>query len=280
MYRTHIRSDGRSAAVLFSAFLFFGFSVAIRPCRAVEVAGLYEAETIVTGQGETERQRGFGIGLAEVIVKLSGDADSVRFAGVQRILSRVGEFVERYEYEDRMKGIPIHDEQGTRDRPYYLRMSFKRQALNERLTRLGLPRWGSDRPRVIVWLGIEDSVRSYVLDPKTEFGLGQRETLKSVARERGVPLVIPNADSHTVSYADVARGDLTKLREASKPYAADAILFGTLVMDENGYWMARWSLAWKNRVAPNALDKVTFDVALRAAVERAARRFATAERGG
>ncbi|MFL6713205.1 MAG: DUF2066 domain-containing protein [Sulfurifustis sp.] len=257
--------------------------VAPRDTAAVEVDGLYDAETIVTGQGEAERLRGFRIGLAEAIVKLSGDAQSVRSARVQQLLTRAGDFVEHYEYEDRMKGIPIHDEQGTRDRPHYLRMTFKRAEMDQALQMLGLPRWGSDRPRVIVWLGIKDSVRSYVLDSETEFGLGQREVLKSVARQRGVPLVLPAPGARaetSVAYPDVARGDLPRLRAASNPYGADALLYGTLVMDKNGYWTAVWNLDWNNRVRRNEMTGVTFDVALREAIERAAKIFSTSARGG
>ncbi|MFL6623803.1 MAG: DUF2066 domain-containing protein [Sulfurifustaceae bacterium] len=268
----------RCGAALLSKAVLVGFLMMTGRAFAVEVSGLYDAETIVTGRGEAERLRGFGIGLSEVIVKLSGDARSAQSAAVQQLLPRADEFVERYEYEDRMKGIPIHDEQGTRDRPHYLRMTFKHAAVDEALKRLGLPRWGSDRPRLIVWLGIKDSVRSYVLDSETEFGFGQREVLKSVSRQRGVPLVLPAPESPartSVTYADIAHGDLPRMRSASMPYGADAILYGTLVMDKNGYWTAVWSLDWNKRARRNEMHGVTFDVALRTAVERAAKTFST-----
>jgi hypothetical protein len=250
---------------------------------AVEVRGLYQAETIVTGRGESERLRGFRIGLEEVVAKLSGDAERVRSQGVKRLLTRAADFVERYEYEDRMQGIPIHDEQGTRERPHYLRMTFRRSAVDETLRVLGMTPWGGDRPKVMVWLGIRDSVRSYVLGSETAFGYGQREVLKSVSKERGVPIMLPVMDAKdraVIAYDSIAEGDLSRLRLASERYDADATLFGTLVMNETGYWILAWSLDWKSHLRRSQLEGVTFDVALRAAIERAAKIFSTSSEGG
>lgn len=51
----------------------------------------------------------------------------------------------------------------------------KRAAVDKALRKLRIPRWGIERLRVMIWLGIRDSVRSYVLDSETESGYGQRE---------------------------------------------------------------------------------------------------------
>jgi hypothetical protein len=245
---------------------------------ALEVGGLYQAETIVTGRGDAERQRGFRSGLADVLVKLSGDADLVQAQGVQRMLARAGDFVERYEYEDRMRGIPIHDEQGTRDRPHYLRMTFRRASLAEALRALEVPLWSSNRPQVAIWLGIKDSIRSYVLGSDSVFGHGQREVLQSVSRQRGIPIVLPALHSQAqpvITYDDLSVGNLQQLIVASAPYHAEALLFGTLVMGDQGYWTLTWKLDWNGYVHPWQLAGVTFDVALRVALERAAWVFAT-----
>lgn len=250
---------------------------------ALEVGGLYQAETIVTGRGEAERQRGFRSGLEDVLIKLSGDADLVHAQGVQRILARASDFVERYEYEDRMRGLPIHDEQGTRDRPHYLRMTFRRAPVEESLRLLDVPLWPSDRPQVAIWLGISDSIRFYVLGSDTVFGHGQREVLQSVSQQRGIPIILPAMHSEAqpvITYDDLTAGNLRQLLVVSARYHADAILFGTLVMDDNGYWTLTWKLDRHGHVRPWQLAGVTFDVALRAALERAARVFATLNSAG
>lgn len=244
--------------------------------HAVEVRNLYRAETIVTGREAPERLRGFQLGLAQVIVKLSGDAEAAQADATRQLLARADRFVESYEYEDRMKGIPIHDEQGTRDRPYFLRMTFERSAVDQALATFGFPRWQSDRPRVMVWLGVRDLVRSYVLTTTTEVGYGQRETLNSVARERGIPIALPKTTAQSrIDYRVIADSDVARLRAAAKNYAADAVLFGTLRMNDQGYWTLRWTLDWQGRRYADERANVTFDVALRAALERCAKIFAT-----
>jgi uncharacterized protein len=255
--------------------------VALAPARAsaVEVDGLYQAEVIVTGQGQAERTRGFNVGFDEVVVKLTGDPDSARTPGVQRLSAHASDYVAQVEYADRMKGIPVHDEQGTRERSYYLRMSFDPWAMDEALQALGLARWGADRPRVMIWLGIKDSVRSYVLDSQSELGYGQREVLRSASRKLGVPIVLPAADDmrrrDSISYDDIARGDVSRLRSASRRYGADATLFATLVMDKDGYWAQTWSLDWTNRLSRYRVVRTTFDVSLWTAIACAAKRFST-----
>jgi hypothetical protein len=217
------------------------------PLLALEVGGLYQAETIVTGRGEAERQRGFRSGLENVLIKLSGNADLMHDPGVQRILASASDFVERYEYEDRMRGIPIHDEQGTRDRPHYLRMAFRRASIEESLRVLDVPLWSSNRPQVAIWLGIKDAIRSYVLGSDTAFGHGQREVLQSVSQQRGIPIILPVMHSEAqpvVTYDDLSAANLQQLFVASARYHADAMLFGTLVMGDNGDWTLTWALHW------------------------------------
>ena len=245
---------------------------------AVEVPGLYQAETIVTGRGETERWRGFKVGLEAVLVKRSGNVECIRSAGVRRLVARAADFVARYEYADRMQGIPIHDEQGTRERPYFLRMTFKPSMVDDALGALSIPLWSHDRPRVLVWLGIQDAVRFYVLGTETVFGYGQREVLTSVAKERGVPILLPTMDAEeqtVMTYARVREADLPRLRLVSQRYGAQALLIGTLVIDENDYWTLTWAIDWQGRIHRSQLTDVTFDVALRAAIEGSAKIFAT-----
>src|SRR5947209_14947902 len=85
---------------------------------------LYRAQTIVTGTGEANRVEALGPLLEEVLVKVSG---AQKLAGDPRLAplkATAKELVSEYSYHDQMSGIPIHDEQGTRDRPYDLTVDF------------------------------------------------------------------------------------------------------------------------------------------------------------
>jgi hypothetical protein len=248
--------------------------ISAAPAAAVEVRDVYEAETIVTGTGEAERQRGFRETLAEVLVKASGDATLLGSDSLGRVQDHAAEFVASFEQEDRMKGIPVHDEQGTRDRPYYLRVAFDKAKIDAVLHTLGRDPWPADRPAVAVWLGIRDAVTSYVLTETSERGYGQREALRSAARRRGVPILVPGqdvAERAGVTYAAIAGGDLGTLDAASAALGADVALFGTLVYDGEGHWVMDWALDRGGVVRRWHQEHVSFDVALSGGLEGTAR---------
>jgi len=262
----------RGVAASFAMLAAFVASAA-----AVEVRDVYKAETIVTGTGEAERLRGFRETLAEVLVKASGDATVLDSAGFARAQDHAAEFVASYEQEDRMKGIPVHDEQGTRDRPYYLRVTFDKAKIDAALHTLGRDPWPTDRPTVAVWLGIRDAVTSYVLTETSERGYGQREALRSASRRRGVPIVLPTRDvveRDGVTYTTIAGDDRATLEAASAELGADAVLFGTLVYDGEGHWVMDWTFERGAALRRWRQEHVTFDVALGGGLEGAARTLA------
>ena len=87
-------------------------SLLATPSHSVEVQDLYRGETIVTGTQEPERTRGLWIALKDVFVKLSGDISLLTNQQLDILIGDPHRFVADIEYEDRMKGIPVHDEQG------------------------------------------------------------------------------------------------------------------------------------------------------------------------
>src|ERR1700694_6196040 len=124
----------RRAVVWVLAAALFG-TAAANAARADE---LYEAQAILTGKREPERLRALPDGLEDVLVKASGDP---RLIGDRRLLplkANAAEFVVSFRYHDRMSGIPVHDEQGTRDRPYDLIVSFDAAKIEAGLRSLGL----------------------------------------------------------------------------------------------------------------------------------------------
>lgn len=244
--------------------------LAVAPAAATPVADLYSAEAIVTGTEEPERTRGFRAGLVDAVVKLTGDFRLADDPRLRPLLKDPHRFVDRFEYKDRMKGIPVHDEQGTRERPHFLRMHFKPDALDAGLAALSLMAWGNDRPLTAIWLGVRTATGTYVLASSGSEGYGQRAVFEDLAKRRGIPVRLPPADrpSDTIAYEDIAAGDVDRLKAASAD--ADAILSGTLETTPSGYWTVSWRLDWKGRFHAWALHDVTFDTAIKDALQQAA----------
>src|ERR1700732_4393182 len=145
--------------------------------RGGAVAGdLYRAQAFVTGQGETERARGFALCLEAVLVKVSGDPRLAHDPAAAALPGQAGNFVTGFDYHDRMSGIPVHDEQVTRERPFDLTVIFDPQKIDGALRSLGRVPWPEPRPRLAVILGVRDATASYVLSEGGDRGLGERES--------------------------------------------------------------------------------------------------------
>ncbi len=247
--------------------------LAAAPARAAEVEGLYRAETLVTGTEEPERTRGMRIGLREVLTKLSGRAELPKSAALTAALKSPHGFVTAFEYEDRMKDIPIHDEQGTRERPHFLRMTFDKAKIDALLAQMELKAWSSNRPRLTVLLMVRDAQRSYVLTTDGENGYGQRMVMLSASRHTGVPILLPSeAAIHDAGLTPerVEQGG-DQLAEAAKTLGGDGLLLGRLTLTSDGAaWDVRWRLDGQGVRAAWTREGVSFDEALRGAVARAA----------
>jgi uncharacterized protein len=236
--------------------------------RAAEESDLYRAQAIVTGTVDPERTRGFKAALQDVVVKLTGDARLESSRKLQPLLAVPHSLVERFDYEDRMKGIPVHDEQGTRERPHYLRVKFKKTATDAALEKLGLKKWPSDRPVLAVWLGVRTALAPYVLEDNGPNGYGQRAVLMETSARRGLPIALPTKGQDAVRFDDIASNNIAKLKRASR--RADAYLVGVLSITEAGYWNIDWQLFYQNRSRMWSLHDITFDTALKNGLQTAA----------
>ena len=245
---------------------------------AASVEDLYRCVVIVTGQDNLpERERGFRDALAQVMVKVTGDAGITADRGMAPLLDKASDLVVAFDYEDRKKGIPISDEQGTRDRSFYLRVEFARDVVDAAATALGRQPWRAERPKLLALLAVEDTVGRYVLGEESERGFGQREAFVAAGARLGVPLVLPQMDAaerRLVGYDDVAAGVSGTITSLVTDYGADALLAGTMTITPQGYWRTRWSLFYKGQTSDWAIDDTTFDRAIADAIARAARRFA------
>jgi hypothetical protein len=256
---------------LTAAIALFAFCTAATAQTDGNTQGdLYKAETIVTGTQESERLRGFAIGAAEVLVKLTGEP---RFATIEQgkaLIARAPELIADYTYEDRMKDIPIHDEQGTRDRPYFLRMRFDLEKFDKALRDAKFNKWTGPRPVVAVWLGISEPRGKYVLTHSDDEGYTQREVLKDASKKAAIPVVLPPDGQSEVTYQDIAKRDWKVLGRASKRLGANAALYGTMDFDGTAFWNCRWVLQGDGVGAQWESNGVTFDQAFKEAINRVA----------
>ena len=97
--------------------------------------------------GRGGRRFGFPLCLEQVLVKVSGDPRLIGDPEVATLAGQAATFVTDFAFRDRMAGIPVHDEQGTRDRPYDLTVRFDPAKIDAALRSLGREPWSASRPR-------------------------------------------------------------------------------------------------------------------------------------
>lgn len=241
---------------------------------AAIVEDLYQAQAIVTGQTEQNRGAGFAQCLTDVLVKVSGDPRLIDDARVAAMAGQAGTFVRAFRYRDRMEGIPVHDEQGTRDRPYDLTCDFHPEKIDAALRSLGREPWTASRPRLVVFLAVRNGPVTYVLTDDGKRGPGQREALLTASRKMGVPMTLPTQTALAgagLSFENMPAADLQSLDATAKTAGGDLALAGSMVFsDEVHGWIADWRLGWLGKTYRWRIQGVNFDEAFRSAMRGAA----------
>jgi uncharacterized protein len=209
---------------------------------------LHQGRAFVTGTRDDTRIPGFGRALVDTIRKLTGDFTITDAQVAGAMTGPVQDYVASYAETDRMARMPIHDEQGTRDRPFLLEVSFKPAMVDALAARLGKAPWTDDRGATLVLLTVDADAAHYLVTEDGDRGDDKRQSLQAAAWLAGLPIILPRKDQ---------LGDADKI-------SADRILKGRIAWarELNG-WRADWSMETAD--GPNAwrIGGVNFDEAFR-----------------
>ncbi|WP_027167970.1 DUF2066 domain-containing protein [Mesorhizobium sp. WSM3224] len=244
----------------------------VPPAVAAVGLELYQAQTIVTGTGEPNREIGFKDCLDKVLVKVSGDQRLTQKPEMLALRDKAADFVQSFRYRDRLEGIPIHDEQGTHDRPHDLTCLYKPAVVDKLLAQLGSKPWHGERPTIAVFMAVEQGARHFVLTQDEDRGDTMRESFANATGPLLMRVTFPRAgqlgglDEKALSGADMAR--LDKL--AKKVGAARALAGSIVWSDKDLGWIADWRLADRGRTYRWQARGVSFDEAFRVAIKGAA----------
>jgi uncharacterized protein len=255
-----------------SALIFLALTFAAAGRAAAD--NLYQVTVFVTGEGEANRAHGFAQALAEVLVKVSGDQRLRADPRVAPLKAEAARFVAGFSYRDRMAGIPVHDEQGTRERPFDLTITFDHGKINAALKSLGRAPWPEPRPALAVLLWVHDVKSAYVLAADGEGGYGERLSLAAAAAQGGIATRLPLerlVAARHLTEASIAEMPPPQQDAFIRAVGGNALLRGTLVWSEVARgWEARWRLVWHGHAHRWRIGGVSFDDAFRNAIARVA----------
>ncbi|MEQ1953459.1 DUF2066 domain-containing protein [Mesorhizobium yinganensis] len=254
---------------LFLATLFAAICASV-PSRALDLTSLYTTRAIVTGTGETNRRPGLEECFRRVLVKVSGDPKLAENPSVQAALSRAGSFIRDFRYRDRMEDVPIHDEQGTYDRPHDLTCAFDRARIDAFLQKLGHKPWLAERPRIMVFLAVKQVARSFVVARNSGDGNYMRQSLTAAGEPLALPVDLPDAatlSSAALNANTLPKVDLADLDAIAARYdGAHALAGGLTWSEEERGWIAEWRIDHDGKVYEWTQRGVSFDDAFRKAM--------------
>lgn len=215
-------------------FLVAGVSVSL---QAAVVDTLYEVTLPCTSQADLERQALFKQGMEEVLERVSVGSQLRQNRDIVSALDRAVDFVERYAYEGEN-----------------IRIQFNAGMIKPLIHKTGQVMWGANRPRVVLWLAVEENHQRRLIGQETDPILQGK--VMEMATRRGIPLILPQMDLediNAVSTSDVWGEFPSVLQQASQRYGAQAVLVGRLRAVEGNEWEASWQwltgsvpLIWEN----------------------------------
>jgi hypothetical protein len=236
---------------------------------------VYTTRAVVTGKDERNRPLGFKLCFADVLVKVSGDASIVSDSRFEALATDAGQYIATFSYRDRLEGKPVHDEQGTYDRPYFLTCQFDPQKIDGALKTLGRKPWLGHRPRLVMLLVVHGRTNSGVLSSDGAFDPDMREALANAAWRYGPPVGLPSVatlQSNQISIDTAAITPSDRLLRVAQLSNSELPLAGDLRWSDAALgWVATWSLEVSGRRYRWSVRGVNYDEAFRNAVRGAAR---------
>jgi len=239
---------------------------------AASIADLYRTQAVVSGQGEANRGIGMAQCLEDVLVKVSGDPRLIGDPKVGALTRQAAGFVTRFQYRDRMSGIPMHDEQGSYDRPHDLTVDFDAAKIDAALRSLGRQPWLSPRPHIVVFLAVNGRKEKFTLTSDSDPDM--LSSLAAAAERVELPLVLAtNAQLARQGWnvETLPRSDLSNLDDAAKVAGGDLALAGTLTWSDTALgWIADWRMRSNEKDYRWQIRGVGFDDAFRNGMRGAA----------
>ena len=266
------------------------------PILAKEVEGLFEISVPVDDRSNSKRKRATREAITEIMIRISGQSTAASNSVLTSRLKKSSAYIQRYLYREEL----VIDDEGNAGEQLMLDLFFDEISLRNLLRDAGLPRWGSNRPQVLVWLAIGDQQQRFLMgtdgeallssmtsrqstelttrqstqgqettDSPEDSHIDLRQILNNKAAERGLPILIPLMDLEdeiSIDVADVWGRFVQPIRQASLRYNGDAILAAQL-MQSGDTWQTRWLLLHKGRTLSWELESDSIEGALTAGID-------------
>ncbi|MFT4614054.1 MAG: hypothetical protein ACI9NT_001196 [Bacteroidia bacterium] len=238
--------------------LFIAVLVCSTSVSAEVVDDLYGATVPVRDQGSSALALASQLGLAAVLVKVSGSEDILRNPQIAPAVSAARSQVQQYSY------LAASDERGG----LQVRVEFDADFVTGMVIRAGEPLWTANRPAVLAWVVVEDAGGERFVSPGSDPELVRM--LREAFAERGVPLQLPLydlADTSALRPPDVQQFLTPLLLAASERYGLAHVVGARLTQQAEGEsiggWIGDWSYFYQQRRSDRYIEAATPEAFLR-----------------
>jgi len=153
-------------------------------------------------------------------------------------------------------------------------VAFEESRINGILKTLGVKPWLSRRPRLAVFVGMEQGAKNYVVTTDGPQSDLQRDALLAAADKRGMDIVLPDAAALTksnITGAEFKTPSFAALTPVAAELGGEAVLVGRLVWDDRELgWATQWQLDWRGQIHRWQMRGLTFDETFRRGIGGAA----------
>lgn len=215
-------------------------------CMVVEaksVSGLYDSKVLVLDQQLANRQEGAQAGLMEVLQKVSGFAPPVDNVVVRKALGIADQYLYQFSYAT----LSAQEQELAPVDSRWLNMRFEGKSIQRLIKAAKLPRWGKNRPNIMVWLAVDEAGERQVIADDSQHSA--KLALQIGASKRGLPLMYPIYDLEDSMKLPVEQlwGLFPEpVQAASVRYGAQSILAARLFKNSEGKWQGQWSFFFRS----------------------------------
>ncbi|NBD95260.1 MAG: DUF2066 domain-containing protein [Gammaproteobacteria bacterium] len=213
------------------------FAVACLFCAQAAAASLYTGEVGVEADERTSASEQLDA-LDRVLARLTGRFQSSLVAELGLGAADLDDLV----LSQQLVRRDVVDADGESREVLRLQVEFDEPSVNELLKRNDLPRWGRERPAVLLWAVIEDEAGTrFVQAPRLEY------VIREHARRVGLEVIRPLRDAldlTEISLQDVRGGFIGSAEASAARYGAGVIAMLDLRLQEpdpeSPWWTGRW----------------------------------------
>ncbi|WP_297482676.1 DUF2066 domain-containing protein [uncultured Photobacterium sp.] len=215
-----------SLTMLRFALLFL--AVLVLPVQAATVNDLYQTQVTLIGNDQQADQAAREQGLANVLVKISGNTDVLDNAAIKTAITNSGYYISQFGYSQ-VNGQHVID------------LSFDKNQIKQLLIKSKASIWKDQRPNILVWMVDSDGQQRNILWDQSANGLVN--DTKQAADSRGLPLTFPvgdMTDATAVNVSDIWGGFIDPIASASAHYHADGLLLVKAQQQPDGNVSLNW----------------------------------------